>query len=223
MVYDTKMATSDARVSARQIDLSTYARIRHAAMAGFAAKGVAATSIRDVATSAGVSPGLVQHHFGTKAGLRDAVNEHLLDLLAEFARELDRQSQDTQAWPRLGDTTTIWVRDNAMALRYLTRALIDGDTEAAKVFDTLVEIARTAWLAPLDRAGGLRPEADQEWAAIHVVVFNLASVLLESAISRQLPEPFGSPTQLQRWNTATTDLYRNGLAAPTEQPPTTRH
>ena len=56
-----------------QTDLTPAARIRDAALARFARDGLADTSIRDVARTAGLSPGLVQHHFKTKANLRDAV------------------------------------------------------------------------------------------------------------------------------------------------------
>ena len=41
----------------------------------FGAEGVAATSLRSVAGAAGVSPGLVVHHFGSKQGLVRAVDE----------------------------------------------------------------------------------------------------------------------------------------------------
>ena len=50
-------------------DLTANARIREAALELFAADGVAATSMRSVAAKAHVSPSLVVHHFGTKAGL----------------------------------------------------------------------------------------------------------------------------------------------------------
>ena len=203
----------------RPPDRSAHARIRNAALEGFAAKGVAATSIRDVAAAAGVSPGLVQHHFGTKEGLRDAVNEHVIAVAVATFEELVRDGEDAgavaEAWAAMGDTTTAWVRDNALALRYLVRVLAEGDAEAARIFETLIGIARTNWLAPLARGGILRPDTDEDWAAIHVVVFNLACVLLESTISRHLPAPFFSPEQLQRWNTATTELYRHGLTRPT--------
>lgn len=198
----------------RPSDLSAYARIRNAALEGFASQGFAATSIRGVAAAAGVSPGLVQHHFGTKVGLRDAVNEYVIAVAVETFQNLVRDGDDAEAWTVMGDTTTAWVRDNALALRYLARTLAEGDAEASRIFDALVEIARTNWLAPLTRMGLLRPDADQGWAALHVVVFNLASVLFESAISRHLPEPLLDSEQLQRWNTATTELYRHGLSRP---------
>ncbi len=205
------MASPPPRLPVRQSDLSTYARIRNAALEGFAARGVAATSIRDVAAAAGVSAGLVQHHFGTKAGLRAAVDEYVIAIAIETFADLVREGEDGEAWAAMGDTTTAWVRDNAVAIRYVARALAEGDPAAARIFDTLVEIARTRWLDPLARKGALLDDVDRDWAAVHVIAFNLASVLLEPAISRQLPAPFFTPAQLQRWNTATTQLYRRGL------------
>src|SRR2546428_4250086 len=67
-----------AVVAARDSDLTAAARIRNAALRHFAARGVAATSIRDVARAARVSPGLVQHHFRSKARLRRAVDEFVI-------------------------------------------------------------------------------------------------------------------------------------------------
>ncbi|WP_308210971.1 helix-turn-helix domain-containing protein [Nonomuraea thailandensis] len=52
--------------------------MREAAMALFAEQGVKATTIRGVAEAAKVSPGLVQHHFGTKEALRLACDEYVL-------------------------------------------------------------------------------------------------------------------------------------------------
>jgi AcrR family transcriptional regulator len=179
---------------------------------------VAATSIRDVASAAGVSPGLVQHHFGTKAGLRAAVNRYVIEVAVEtFAGLVSEDSQE--AWATMGDTVTAWVRDNALGLRYLARGLSDGDADASTTFGALLEIAQEKWLEPLARSGALRPDVDRAWAAIHVFVFNLACVLFEPAISRQLPQPFFSPGQLERWNEATTALYRHALLKPSRTEP----
>jgi AcrR family transcriptional regulator len=207
------MGSPFAELPVRQSDLSTYARIRNAALEGFAERGVRATSIRDVAAGAGVSPGLVQHHFGTKAGLRAAVNEYVIAVAVEtFADLVSEDSQE--AWTAMGDTVTAWVRDNATGLRYLARALAEGDADATRIFEALLDIAQAKWLEPLARAGALRPDVDRDWAAIHVFVFNLACVLFEPTISRHLPEPFFTAGQLQRWNIATTELYRRALIEP---------
>src|SRR5258708_6306542 len=92
-------------------DLTPQARIRNAALEGFASRGVASTSIRDVAAAAGVSPGLVQHHFGTKAGLQDTVNEYVIAAAAETFQDLVAHGDEAEVWAAMGDTVTAWVRD----------------------------------------------------------------------------------------------------------------
>lgn len=52
---------------------ATKSRIRKAAEGCFAARGYARTSLRDIATEAGVTPPLVSHYFGSKKGVFDAV------------------------------------------------------------------------------------------------------------------------------------------------------
>ena len=58
------------------VELTTVERIRNAALRIVAVQGVAGTSLRAVAAAAGVSLGLVQHHFATKAGLIKAVDDY---------------------------------------------------------------------------------------------------------------------------------------------------
>ena len=55
-------------------DLKAAAVIREVAMRLFADRGAAAVTVREIAAAAGVSPGLVMHHYGSKDGLRDAVD-----------------------------------------------------------------------------------------------------------------------------------------------------
>jgi AcrR family transcriptional regulator len=60
------------------VEPSSEERIRDAALKSLATHGVAATSLRMVAEAAGVSLGLVQHYFGTKAALVAAVDQYVL-------------------------------------------------------------------------------------------------------------------------------------------------
>ena len=64
-------------------ELSAIDRIRDAALKSFATHGAAATSLRAVAAAAGVSLGSVQHHFATKAGLIQAVDDYVLDVVID--------------------------------------------------------------------------------------------------------------------------------------------
>jgi AcrR family transcriptional regulator len=190
-------------------DLNSRARIRNAALIGFAEQGVAATSIRWVARQARVSPGLVQHLFPTKDALRDAVNEYVVSVAAESFRGLPTTGTPSAVMENFGNRITDFVRGHPTELRYVARAIADGDEDAIRIFDAFVAIAESQWQRVAD-AGLLVPDADIRWAVLHTIVMNLGTVLFEPAISRHLPAPFFSPEQLERWNLASQRLFRNG-------------
>jgi len=110
----------------------------------------------------------------------------------------------------MGDRVTAFVRDNSAALRYVARGVADRDDGAMRIFDAFVAISRAQW-DRLDQHNLLRPDACLEWAALHVVVLNLATVLMREAIERHLTAPFTDPDQLERWNQATNALFQHGL------------
>jgi len=68
-------------------DLTARARIRDAALALFAERGMDGATIRDIAKAAGVSGGLVRHHFGSKDGLRAACDSYALDQLMQIKEQ----------------------------------------------------------------------------------------------------------------------------------------
>jgi TetR/AcrR family transcriptional regulator, regulator of cefoperazone and chloramphenicol sensitivity len=110
-------------------DLTAQAKIRDAAVALLAERGYTGTSIRDVARAAGVSPGLVQHHFGSKAGLREACDAHVLDRLRTvIARKLERSEYDT-------DFVSSLFASSATILRYIARGLTEEWPGMGSMFD----------------------------------------------------------------------------------------
>jgi TetR/AcrR family transcriptional regulator, regulator of cefoperazone and chloramphenicol sensitivity len=181
-------------------------RILEAALEGFARDGVAATSIRDVAAAAGVSPGLVQHYFPSKAALRSAVNEHVTEA-ARTALELRKVEGDVIE--DLAERLTRLVADHFVALRYVGRGVAEGDEAALAIFDTLTQLCRDQ-LAELQRAGMLRADLDLDWAALHTVLINLGTVIMEPGVSRQLRRPFLTKRQVERWKEATRALFVEG-------------
>lgn len=184
----------------------TRDRILEAALEGFARDGVAATSIRDVAAAAGVSPGLVQHYFPSKAALRSAVDEQV----TEAARTaLEVRTVDGDVVEDLAERLTRLVADHFVALRYVARGVAESDPAAMAIFDTLTQLCRDQ-LAELQRAGMLRSDLDLDWAALHTVLINLGTVIMEPGVSRQLRKPFLTDRQVERWKVATTKLFVEG-------------
>jgi AcrR family transcriptional regulator len=194
-------------------DLTSAARIRAAALEGFATRGVEATSIRAVAAAAGVSPGLVQHHYPSKDALRAAVHEHVLAVAAESLSDLPRDAQASEFADEVGRRITNVFRDSPLAFRYIARGIADGDPVVLELFDALV--AMTGVVADEDiRDGRMRPDVDPIWARLHVLVYNLGVVLLEEAINRHLPDPLRTEVGLERWRQSATSMFRQGLYVP---------
>jgi AcrR family transcriptional regulator len=122
-------------------DLTARARIRDAAVRLFTARGAERTTIRDVAREAGVSSGLVQHHFGTKQALRDVCDRHVLGELVRVKEAMvDDAMVDNPAFMADAHPEILGLQ------RYLARALIDGSPAAAAMFEQSVA-ATEAWLA----------------------------------------------------------------------------
>jgi len=194
-------------------DLTAAARIRNAALEGFARDGVAATTIRDVAKAAGVSPGLVQHHYRTKADLERAVNEHVVQIAVDASAGLEEATADAgteELFDEMGERIAELVRDHRSALLYVIRSAAAGEKAGLEIFDAFVALVNRH-AERLAGAGTLREDVDLLWLGLQVVALDLGTVLLEPAIDRHLPEPLRSPEQLERWRRACTELLRQGF------------
>ena len=112
-------------------DITGRARIRDAALEQFALHGFEGATIRGIAEAAGVSPGLVQHHFRSKEGLRRACDEAVLDLVR-------RKLAGTRDGKISNPTFIAALYSSAPALvRYIARAVADGSTAGAELFDEM--------------------------------------------------------------------------------------
>ena len=124
-------------------DLTGRARIRDAALEQFAVHGFDGATIRGIAAAAGVSPGLVQHHFHSKEALRRACDEAVLELVR---RKLDATRDGQITSP----TFLAALYSSAPTLvRYVARAVADGSGAGAELFDDLAaateEFLTTTW------------------------------------------------------------------------------
>jgi AcrR family transcriptional regulator len=188
---------------------SSVERIRNAALKSSATYGTSTTSLRAVAAAAGVSVGLVQHHFANKAGLVKAVDDHVLGLvIAAIAPPLAEPPADSIA--EMGSRVTRIVAEQPDIVDYLGRALIDGSPLGTTIFDTLAGLGMARWNKRNER-GETRPEVDLTWAALNALVLPLGTLILRGHIERQLPESFTTPAQLERSQDSVNTLLREGL------------
>jgi AcrR family transcriptional regulator len=188
---------------------SSIERIRTAALTSFAMFGTSATSLRTVAAAAGVSVGLVQHHFGTKAGLVKAVDDYALGVvIAAIAEPIPEPPVDSVA--EMGNRVTRMIAEHPDIVDYVGRALIDGSPLGTTIFDTLAAFGIARWHQRVERAE-TRPDIDITWAALNSLVLALGGLILSSHLERHLREPLTAPNQLERWQASVNTLLREGL------------
>lgn len=188
---------------------SSVDRIRTAAMKTFAMHGTSATTLRSVASTAGVSVGLVQHHFVNKAGLIKAVDDYVLEVVISIIAQ-PMSGPPADSLNEMGSRVNKLVAEHIDVVDYLGRALVDGSPLGAILFDTLVGSGTARWHQRGER-GETRPDIDLTWAVINSLVLALGTLILRAHVERHLPEPLTTPTQLRRWNASVDELLREGL------------
>ncbi|MBI3216270.1 MAG: helix-turn-helix transcriptional regulator [Mycobacterium sp.] len=188
-------------------------KIRDAALRLLAARGAAATSLREVADAAGVSIGLVQHHFGTKAGLIEAVDAYVVDVVRNTLNPPPGTAPDPDSVNGVGSRVTAMIADHTDVVDYMSRALMDNTPIGARIFDALFAIGDARWQRRAEQ-GQIAEGLDRTWAALNPILLSLGALILRPHLERHLPEPFTTRTQLARWEDAVNTLIRQGQLRP---------
>ena len=185
-------------------DLTARARIRDAAMRLFTERGMDGATIRDIAKEAGVSGGLVRHHFGSKDDLRAACDSYALDQIMRIKEQAVLGGQ--LANPSFMSATQPTV---LLLYRYLARSLVDGSPAAAAMFDEMVELCE-AWL---DRHHPGQVEDPRGYSAV-LVAMQSGLLMMHSQLSRSLGADIFTAEGHLRLAGAMIEFYAQPLLTP---------
>ncbi len=181
-----------------------------AALRIFGERGIEATSLREVAKAASVSPALIVHHFDGKEGLVAAVDEAALEEFgAAYSAETAIAGADLL---RLRSEQTAEVmREHPEVCAYLGRALVEGTAGSARLFRLMIEGGRVE-IDALAEQGALREDADRLWATLQHFFLIWAPLSFMPLLEREaLDGPLLDEKILNRWASANVDLLREGL------------
>lgn len=167
-------------------DRTAKARIRDAAIECVAEHGVAGTTARKVATAAGVSPGLVIHHFGSMEGLRSACDEYI----AATIRQEKRAAMSAGTGLNLLDALSATRAGSLMG--YLSQVLVDDSPVVTELVDSLVTDAE-AYLEEGVEAGMLRPATNPRGRAAVLTLWSLGAIVLHHHVKRILGADLTDP------------------------------
>jgi TetR/AcrR family transcriptional regulator, regulator of cefoperazone and chloramphenicol sensitivity len=190
-------------------DLTTHARIRNAALVLFGENGVRSTSIRKIAKAAGVSPGLVQHHFPTKRLLENAVAAYVAENMAQLAKAEPSPGR-APGTLTLGGAVVDFIRSHPDVVVYVRRVILDDSPMSRKLLDSLIALSRSL-NQRLSQYGLLRNGLDLQWTVFNTMMLVLGPLLFERTIDRYLGVALRSNEGLARWDAAVEDLLLHGI------------
>jgi AcrR family transcriptional regulator len=188
-----RSATEDQGHRESADDRTSKARIRDAAIASIAEHGINGTTARKVASVAGVSPGLVIHHFGSMEGLRSACDEYVAVTIREF------KERAMSGGPSLDVLAALRDAPNGPLMGYLAQVLADESPAVARLVDDLVGDAE-GYIQQGVESGMLRPSDDPRGRAVVLTLWSLGALVLHQHLRRLLgvdltdPEILTSPT-----------------------------
>lgn len=195
-------------------DLTARATIRNQALRLFAERGPDAVTVRQIAAAARVSPALVLHHFGSKDGLREAVDTyaaHTFDALLDAdsvpaVADLLREGGGASIAEAIGRG----LPSDSPLPAYLRRLLLSGDAAGSELFRRWH--AATARLVRAMADEGLAARTgDAELRAAVLLANDLSMLLLRDLVASVIGIDPLTPEGLARWGNAVTDLYAGRL------------
>ena len=182
-------------------DLTARARIREAAIDLFAERGIGPATIRDIAERAGVSSGLLRHHFGSKEGLRDACDEYAMSRMNEL--------RDRLMGPNAQVDPAVLGAMNPSALRlqvYLVKSMMEGSSNL--LFDAAMESGRT-WAAHAD----IETEDLEAWLAT-MIALKIGLFVMRDQVGRVLGDDMSTAKGFRRMVRASIEIFSRPILTP---------
>lgn len=159
-------------------DLTARARLRDAAIECFSLRGFEA-SVREISARAGVSPGLIRHHFGTKDQLRVECDEEVLRRFREIKGD-GLAMPPSQAIGMLSQ-----LDEFAPTFVYILRSVRDGGAAGREFVEHMIADALVFSEAAV-QAGVLKPSRDPAARARYLVTSSLGGLLVQLTLMPEL-------------------------------------
>jgi AcrR family transcriptional regulator len=162
-------------------DLTARARIRNAALDLYSQYGEERISLRAIAAEAKVSLGVVQHHFKTKAKLREAVDQLVVDHFAQAIAEVSTEGSPGQIGAARDAAVRQMLRDNPTVINYLRRTLLEPSESRLHLLDVIVDLTRRE-VGALRRTGRASTKRRESAQITRILLQQMGELFLQPMI-----------------------------------------
>jgi len=192
-----------------QSDAAGRRQLLQAGIKLFAMQGYAGTSVRDLALEAGVTPPLIKIHFGSKEGLREAIDKYALGWIDGLYHEAF-DVEDRPPMEAISEAATRWLSDEPEALMYIRMALMEKTPGSHALFKSLLRITRRI-VQTWDEHDMLQEAVDQKWAEIYLIFDMLGPAIIEPFSEEEFGTSMYSRSMVQARNTFLGRLITTGI------------
>ena len=195
-----------SKSSTPESDLTAVARIRNAALLRFARDGFG-VGLRTIAADAGVTAGLIAHHFGSKDGLRRACDTEVLRLTQEVKRSSMYFGGPTDLMTQMSQ-----VEEYIPATAYAMRSLMEGGELATTLMDLFVGDT-VSYMSDAVKAGTVTPSHNEEARARYLLYAGFGALLLFLRYEASEPGDIEAAVRefIDRYGPVTAELYSRPL------------
>jgi AcrR family transcriptional regulator len=191
-------------------DLTARARIRDAALDLIAERGSARTSVRGIAERAGVSPGLVLHHFTSKDGVFEEVGRWVLELLNRATQGPESATSPAAGYEFRQARMDELVQQVPQVAGYLRHTLLEATPDGLKWFREAADRSADD-LKRREQAGMARASSDVKAEAAMLFLLEMAPIILRPFVESALEIDLSTAHGLQRWRNAQAELLTSAL------------
>jgi AcrR family transcriptional regulator len=194
-------------------------RLLLVAMKLFADHGFDGVTVRDISSAANVSVGLINHHFRSKEGLRQAVDDYFIERTgAAIERALEETSNlDPE---RIGEFQRNWIvkyQDEwPEFVAYFRRAIVETSPWGQSLFRRYHESIRRM-IDRLDAQGRLAPDVDRFWLPLIYLFVLMGPIVLDPFIKSMFGHSTYEPHMWSRFQEAFTSIVWNGVGKNTKK------
>lgn len=188
-------------------------RLVRTAFVLFAEKGFDSVTVRDIAAASSVSVGLINHHFGSKDGLREAVDEFFIAQFEDAITGAAPQEMSTTLDP--AEVIDAWIERHAedwpTIVAYFRRALLEESDWGFSLFQRFYGFVQSTVMR-MDAAGQIAPDVDRLWLPFLMMYLEIGTMVFDPYIKRVLGRSGYDRELWQRRHRAYMTLIRRGTA-----------
>lgn len=188
-------------------------RLLLVAMHLFAEKGFDGVTVRDISSAADVSVGLINHHFRSKEGLRQAVDDYFISRTGAAIERAIEASHDLD--PELAaDFQRKWIvkynDEWPEFVAYLRRAIVEASPWGETLFKRYLESIKRM-IDRFDAAGRIAPDVDRFWLPLIYMFVLMGPLVLDPFIKNMFGRSAYDPDMWARFQKTFTKMLWHGI------------